>query len=281
MIQIENLEKNYDNFKLNLSLSLEPGRVSGLIGRNGAGKSTTLKSILGLVKPDSGSVITLGTDALKLTSTDKNRLGVAFSDSGFSSYLSIQDIISVLKRMYTDFDEPAFRSLCQKHNLPLKKRTKEFSTGMVAKLKVLIALSHNASLLILDEPTAGLDVIARNEVLDMLRNYLAQDDSRSILISSHISSDLEGLCDDIYMLHDGKLIFHEETDVLLSEYGILKVNDQVYESLDKQHLLKVKKEAFGYSCLTNQRQYYIDNYKDIVIENGNIDDLIVMMEGGN
>lgn len=151
---------------------------------------------------------------------------------------------------------------------------------MKAKLKLLVALCHNASLLILDEPTVGLDVMVRDELLDMLRNYMEEDENRSILISSHISSDLEGLCDDFYMIHDGEILLHEQTDVLLDGYAVLKLEPEQYERIDKQYLLKYKKESYGYRCLTDQRQFYLDNYPDIVLEKGNIDDLIVMMTGG-
>ena len=152
---------------------------------------------------------------------------------------------------------------------------------MKAKLKILTALSHQADLLILDEPTAGLDVIARDELLNLLREYMEEDDSRSILISSHISSDLEGLCDDLYMIHDGHIVLHEETDVLLSEYGLLKVSAAQYEKLDKQYLLRIKKESYGYSCLTAEKSFYEENYPDIAIEKGNIDEMITMMVKGS
>ena len=151
---------------------------------------------------------------------------------------------------------------------------------MKAKLKVLVAISHNARLLLLDEPTAGLDVIARDELLDLLRSFMEQDEERSILISSHISSDLESLCDDLYMIHDGKIVLHEDTDVLLSDYALLKVSAEQYETLEKQYILKVKKESFGYCCLTDQKQFYLDNYPQIVIENGTIDNVITMMIRG-
>lgn len=165
----------------------------------------------------------------------------------------------------------------QKTNLPLNKQLREFSTGMRAKLKVLVAISHNARFLILDEPTAGLDVIARDELLDLLREYMEADLKRSILISSHISSDLENLCDDIYMIHEGQIILHDETDVLLSDYAVLKVNDTQYSHMDKQYILRVKQESYGYSCLTNQKAFYVENYPDIAIENGSIDEVITMM----
>lgn len=133
----------------------------------------------------------------------------------------------------------------------------------------------------MDEPTAGLDVEARNdEILDMLRNYVAEDEERTILITSHISSDLEGIYDDIYLIHDVKIILNEETDVLLDQYGILKVNEAQYAALDKNYILKSRKEPYGYACFTNEKRYYQENYKDIVIENGGIDELILMMTGG-
>ena len=151
---------------------------------------------------------------------------------------------------------------------------------MKAKLKVLVAISHHAKLLILDEPTAGLDVIARDELLELLREFMEKEEDRAILISSHISSDLETLCDDLYMIHDGKIILHEDTDVLLGDYALLKLDDTQYHTLDKQYLLRSKKESFGYSCLTDQKQYYIENYPNITIEKGTIDTVITMMIRG-
>lgn len=160
--------------------------------------------------------------------------------------------------------------------LPLKKKIKEFSTGMKRKLQILAALSHNARLLVLDEPTAGLDVVARDELLGLLREY-AEDGERSIVISSHISSDLEGICDDVYMIENGKIVLHEDTDVLLNEYGLLKVTKDQFSRLDQTYLLRTKEESFGYSCLTNQRQFYQDNYPSVVIERGSIDEVITLM----
>lgn len=281
MLNIEHLEKHYDNFSLDCSLELMPGCVTGLIGQNGAGKSTTFKAILGLISTDSGNITILGKDIKDFTAKDKEDLGVVLSDSGFSGYLKIKDIIPILQNMYTKFDKSFFIEQVQRFQLPLNKQIKDFSTGMKAKFKVLVAISHNAKLLILDEPTAGLDVIARDELLEMLREFMEKDDERSILISSHISSDLESLCDTLYMIHDGKIILHEDTDVLLSDYALLKVDAAQYDKLDKQYLLRSKKEAYGYSCLTNQKQYYMENYPKIVIEKGTIDEVITMMIRGS
>lgn len=279
MLKINHVVKNYGDFHLDCTMEIQTGSVTGLIGKNGAGKTTVFKSILGLIRCDGGSVELFGKDISSLTQLDKQRLGIALSDSGFSTYLSIQDIAPILKHMYSKYDNENFLAQCTKHGLPLKKQLKEYSTGMKAKLKLLIALSHQADFLLLDEPTVGLDIIARDELLELLRDYM-EDEQRSILISSHISSDLESLCDDIYMMHEGKIILHEETDLLLGNYALLKLNPQQFDALDKQYLLKYQEEPYGYSCLTNQKQFYLENYPDIAIEKGTIDSLITMMTGG-
>ncbi len=281
MLKIEHLKKQYDKFSLDCTLELAPGSVTGLIGQNGAGKSTAFKAVLGLISIDSGTVTILGKDLKDFTSQDREALGVVLSDSGFSGYLTIKDIIPVLKNLYRNFDQSFFTEQVQRFQLPLNKKIKDFSTGMKAKLKVLVAISHNAKLLILDEPTAGLDVIARDEILEMLREFMEQDEERSILISSHISGDLETLCDDLYMLHEGRIILHEDTDVLLSNYAILKVASDQYDRLDKQFILRCKKESYGYRCLTDQKQYYMENYPKLAIEKGSVDDTITMMIRGN
>lgn len=280
MLEIKNINKHYDHFTLDCSMEIKPGFITGLIGQNGSGKSTTFKAVLGLITIDSGSITIFDKNISELTAHDKQNIGVVLADSGFSGYLSIKDIIPVLSNLYDKFDKQKFLRQCQKLNLPLNKKIKEFSTGMKAKLKVIVACSHQAKLLILDEPTSGLDVLARDDILDLLRDYISEDETRSILISSHISKDLESLCDDLYMIDDGKIIMHEQTDLLLSDYAILKINEAQFKSLDSKYILKYKSENYGYQCLTNQKQFYLDNYPGIVIENGNIDDLILMMIRG-
>ena len=280
MLKIEHLKKQYNHFSLDCSLEVQEGRVTGLIGQNGAGKSSTFKAVLGLISADGGNIEIFGKDLNNFTSKDKENIGVVLSDSGFSGYLTIQDIIPVMKNLYQGFEYSFFTEQVHRLQLPMDKKIKDFSTGMKAKLKVLAAISHNAKLLILDEPTAGLDVVARDELLEMLREFMEKDETRSILISSHISSDLETLCDDIYMMHNGKVILHEDTDVLLSDYALLKVDEEQFRKMDKQFLLRCKKEAYGYSCLTDQRQYYIENYPKAAIEKGTIDEVITMMIRG-
>lgn len=280
MLKLENVTKYYDRFTLNCSLHVEPGCITGLVGQNGAGKSTTFKAVLGLIRPDGGKITIMGKDAASLTMKDRQKIGVVLSNSGISGYLTVKDTAAMLSGFYPDFDKEKFLESCRKCRLPEKKKIKEFSTGMKAKLKLLIALSHSTDLLLLDEPTAGLDVVARDELLDMLREYMEEDENRSILISSHISTDLEGICDDLYMISDGKIIFHEDTDILLSRYAVLKVDHKEFAQMDKQYILRVKKENFGYSALTDQKQFYAENYPKAVIENSGIDDVIMMMIQG-
>ena len=246
MIKVDNIVKRYGDYSLNISMNIPAGNITGIIGKNGAGKSTTIKSILGIVRPDEGSIQVFGKDTKKLNVKDKQDIGVALSDSGFSMYLTVDDIIHILKKMYDKFDDKEFTELCIKQGLPLNKQIKDFSTGMKAKLRVLVAISHKAKLLILDEPTSGLDIEARNDILDMLRQYMSEDENRSILISSHISSDLEGLCDDVYLIHNGRVLLHEDTDKILDEYAILKLDETGYEQIDKKYIIKTKKVSFGY-----------------------------------
>lgn len=171
-----------------------------------------------------------------------------------------------------------------KHESMRKGQTshkKEHNTRMCFPLKPVFTRDKGGLPNFIDEPTSGLDVIARDELLEMLREFMEKDEERSILISSHISSDLESLCDNIYMIHDGKIILHEDTDVLLSDYALLKVDAKQYDKLDKQFILRSRKEAYGYSCLTNQKQYYMENYPKIAIEKGTIDEVITMMIRGS
>lgn len=279
MLKLEHVKKNYKDFQLDLSMELKSGCVTGLIGKNGAGKTTAFKAILGLINKDGGEITVLGKPIEQMKAKDKENIGVVLSDSGFSGYLKLKDYIPVMKAMYSGFNEDTFVKDCNRFHIPLDKKIKEFSTGMKRKALLIAALSHDAKLLILDEPTSGLDVVARDELLDVLREYMEQED-RAILISSHISSDLENFCDDIYMIDDGKLILHEETDRLMSDYAILKVTEEQYQKLEKDYILRKKKEGFGYQLLTDQKQFYQENYPEIAVEKGGIDELMLMMIRG-
>lgn len=279
LLKLENVKKNYGNFSLDCSMEVKRGQVTGIIGSNGAGKSTTFKSILGLIFPDGGNIEMFGKNVNDISIEDKEKIGVVLTEANVNELLRAKDLVPIMKAMFKKFSTEDYLNKCKQYNIPMDKPIKEYSTGMKAKLKLILALSHDAELLILDEPTAGLDVIMRNELLDMLRDYM-EDDNRGILISSHISTDLEGICDDLYMISEGKIVMHEETDVLLSEYGIIKATKEQFDSLDKTHIISVKEEKFGYLCLTNQKDFYMENYPSVAIEKGNIDDFIILMVKG-
>ena len=279
MIVLEQVKKNYQNFTLDCSLTVPEGCVTGLVGRNGAGKSTTFKAVLGLIGIDGGSARVFGKTAAELTKADREQMGVVLSNAGFSEYLKVKDLAPVLRNMYHSFDEAGFFEKCGRLRIPLDKQMKDFSTGMKAKFKLLLAMSYGARLLILDEPTAGLDAVVRNDLLDEMRKYMQQD-GRAILISSHISSDLEGLCDDLYFIQNGKVLFHEDTDVILSDYAVLKVNEEQRRLMDKNYIIYEMKESFGYKLLTKEKQFYLDNYPGIVAEKGNIDEIMLIITKG-
>lgn len=279
LAELHQVKKHYKDFSLDCSIEIMEDRVTGLIGANGAGKSTTFKAILGLIHPDGGDVLVFGKKPEDLLMKEKEDIGAVLSDSGFSEYLTVKQMENIMESLYGKFSRADFEKQCVRFKIPFDKKVKDFSNGMKAKLRVLLALSHQARLLILDEPTAGLDVTAREDILDLLREYM-ETPGRAVLISSHISADLEQFCDDIYMIGQGKILLHEETDAILEEYGVLKVSPEDYKLLDKSGLLRVRKESFGYSCLTDQRRFYLENYPSLVIEKGSVDEVISMMVRG-
>ena len=228
---------------------------------------------------EGGTIELLGKNQKTFSVREKEEIGVVLSEHTFSSMMTIKDVVKVMESMYQKFDTKRFLKKCQDYNLPLDKKIKDFSTGMKAKFKIFIAMSYQAKLLILDEPTVGLDSVTRSELLDEMREYMCQE-GRAILISSHISSDLEGICDDLYFMQNGKILFHEDTDVILSEYAMLKVSEEQYQTLDKAYIFYRKKVSFGYELLTKERQYYLENYPNIVIEKGTIDDIVLFMMKG-
>lgn len=278
MLKVENIKKQYGSFQLDCSLTIPKGRITGFIGPNGAGKTTVMKSILGLIFPESGNVSIKGRDIREMTAKERQMFGVVLSDSKFCGYFTILDICKIMKQMYPHFQKETFLGQCERFHLNVKEEIRKFSTGQKALLHVLLAISHEAELLVLDEPTVGLDVVVRDEILDLLRSYM--EDSRSILITSHIAGDLETLCDDLYMIQNGRIVFYEEMDVLLDHYGICKVTEEQWRDFDKEFIIKTKKEAFGYLCLTKNRQYYLKNYGSVVVEKASVDDILLLMMRG-
>ncbi|HJA67626.1 ABC transporter ATP-binding protein [Lachnoclostridium sp. An169] len=280
MLKIRRVKKRYGTFALECSLEVKKGSITGLVGENGAGKSTLFKMILGLAFPDSGDISLFGKSPEKFGSKDREKIGVVLAGSGMNRYLKAGDMQEMLKAMYSRFDEEYYRGMCGKFCIPLDRPVKDFSTGMKSKMKLVCAVSHGADFLLLDEPTAGLDVVSRRMVQDLLRRYMEEDDARSILISSHIASDLEGLCDDIYVLHEGNIILHESMDTLLTEYGLVKTDPVQYGKVEREYILKIRREAYGYDCLTGQKQFFRENYPELVVEDINLEEVVAMLTGG-
>ena len=212
LLDLKNVRKQYANFSLECSMQVKRGSITGLIGANGAGKTTIFKASLGLIHTDGGEIRMMGKTPQQLTNEEWEKIGVVLSNATFPNILTAEDAGAILKKMYHRFNKADFEEKCRTFDIPMNKKIKEMSTGMKAKLKILMAISHQAEILILDEPTSGLDVMAREGILDALRAYMEQEE-RAILISSHISGDLENLCDDLYLIDQGKIRLHEDTDV--------------------------------------------------------------------
>ena len=241
-IELKGLKKSFPDFTLGpVDLAVPEGTILGLIGENGAGKSTTIKLMLGLLRTDGGSITILGQDAKKL---DKNEIGVVLDEPGFPSLLNAKEIRSFLKDIYRNWDDAAWQDYMRRFELPQEKKFTEFSKGMKMKFAIAAAMSHHARLLILDEPTSGLDPVVRDEVVGILSEFTREPD-HSVLLSSHIVSDLEKLCDYIAFLHKGQLLLNEEKDALYEEYGLLRCDLETLRTLDPNAIIGKKETPYG------------------------------------
>ena len=244
-LELKNVSKSFSGFCLdNINLTLPSGCIMGLIGENGAGKSTTIKLILDMLHKDSGTITILGKDNDKNISLIKEDIGVVMDEVGMPECLTAKQIGNVMKHTFRNWNEAEYARLLQKLSLPDNKPFKDFSRGMKMKLGIAVAMSHGAKLLLLDEPTSGLDPVVRDEVVDMFYDF-TRDENHSILISSHIVSDLEKLCDYVAFLHKGKLLLCEEKDVLLSEYGIIHCTVEQLSELDEEVIKYIKETPYG------------------------------------
>lgn len=245
-IEIRDLTKSYDGFKLDgLNLTLPSGCIMGLIGENGAGKSTTIKLILDIVKKDFGSIRILGRDDVKCCKED---IGVVMDEVGFPECLNAVQVGKIMQDIYKNWDKEAYSNNLQRLRLPLDKMVKDFSKGMKMKLGIAVALSHNAKLLILDEATSGLDPVVRDEVLDIFADF-TRDEGHSILLSSHIVSDLEKICDYIAFISQGKLMLFEEKDALYEQYGMVRGSAEDFEAIDDNAVKGKKVTPYGIEAI--------------------------------
>lgn len=272
-LEIKNLTKSYPDFTLdNLNLTLPSGCIMGLVGENGAGKSTTIKLILDMIHKDSGSITILGKDNgdnIKLTKED---IGVVLDEVGIPECLTVNQVGKVMKHTFQNWNDAEYSRLVQKLALPDKKQFKEFSRGMKMKLGIAVAMSHNSKLLILDEATSGLDPVVRDEVVEMFSEF-TRDESHSILISSHIVNDLEKLCDYIAFLHKGKLLLCEEKDLLREEYGLVYCSIDEFQAIPFNSVKYKKENAYGVEAMVLRNAVP----SDIHISPISIEELFVFM----
>ena len=274
-IELKNVSKSYKGFTLkNISFNVPQGSIVGLIGENGAGKTTTIKSILNITNAE-GNVTIFGKDSKKAEKEIKNEIGVVLDDSFLSDYLTAKHVNSIMKDVYKTWNEGKYINLLKQFDLPKDKLIKDFSSGMKMKLKIATAIAHNPKLLILDEPTSGLDPVVRNEILDMLRKYIEEDETRSILLSTHITSDLEHISDYIVFIEKGKMVFDLPTNELLENYGIIKCSKEDFSRLDEKDYIKYKKEKYQYEVLTSNKDTIRRKYNITTIDKPSIEDIML------
>ena len=276
-ICIRGLCKHYEDFSLeNLDLTVPTGTIVGFVGENGAGKTTTLKAIFGAIRTDGGSIEVLGcTDPDQL---DKSQIGVVMEDSFFYETLTPRQVNSIMKSLQPGWDSAEFARLLHDYQLPEKKLIKDMSKGMRMKFRLATALAHRPKLLILDEATSGLDPVVRGEVLDYLRDYI-QDENHSVLMSSHITSDLEKVADSIAYLHKGRLLFQMDRDELLEKYGVLRCSPEQLEVLDNRLKVATRKTGFTCETLVSDAAAARRALPDAVIDRASIEDIMQFYTG--
>ncbi len=281
-LTVSGLTKKYKEFTLSdISFEVPQGTIVGLIGENGAGKSTTLNAILGLIHKDGGEISIVGNSIEELQPGVKENIGVVFDGTNFSEELTPKRLNKVLNGIYASWDEEYFFSLLKKLSLPTQKKIKSFSKGMKAKLSIAVAFAHHPKLLLLDEATSGLDPIVRDDILDMFLDFV-QDEENSILVSSHITSDLEKVADYIVFIHEGRLVFSKPKDELLESYGIVKCGAAQFDALDKQDIITYRKQDYEWQVLVANRHSAAKKYPKAMVIPATIDEIMLLyVRGGN
>lgn len=275
-IEIRQMTKTYPAFRLDrVDLCVPKGSIVGLIGENGAGKTTLIKGMLGLIHPEEGEVLIFGKDTKTSMKEIKKDIGVVLDGSFFMELLKVQAVDTVMKGIYDKWDTALFYDYLERFGIDPSKKIKELSKGMQKKLEILTALSHHPKLLILDEPTSGLDPVVRNEILDIFQDFIL-DEECSILLSTHITSDLEHIADYLAFIDNGHMIFFETRDKVLDSYGILKCDQQQFERLEPSDVIRYRKNRYNYEVLVSDRHGIRRTYRDAVIEKITIEDLMLL-----
>lgn len=279
-LKIQGLTKKFEGFALDkVSFRVPSGSIVGLIGENGAGKTTTINAALGLIKKDSGEIEILGENVEHLTPSIKEEIGAVFDASNFSEELTPEKLDKVLKDIYTSWDQDLFRQLLDRLEIPFSRKLKTFSKGMKMKLSLAAALSHHPKLLILDEATSGLDPVMRDDILDMFLDFVQEED-HAILVSSHITSDLEKVADYIVFIHKGKIIFSKPKDELLEDYGIIKCGDEQFKALDREDWIACRRQDYEWQVLTSDRKKAEKKYPKALVMPATIDEIMLLYVKG-
>ena len=279
-IEIKDLEKKYDKFELGkISLDIPSGLIVGLIGENGAGKTTLIKSILNIIKIDNGSIKIFDKDFRIQENKIKEDIGVVLDNTFFPEILTPNDVNGIMKDIYKNWDQDLYFKYMKDFDLPFDKVIKSFSKGMRKKLEIVTALSHHPKLLILDEPTSGLDPVVRNDILEIFLDFI-RDEEHTILFSTHITSDLEHIADEIVFIDNGKVILNENKDELLDNYGALKCSIDSFSKIDKDDIIRYKKNKYNYEILVGDRNKISKKYKDCVVDKITLEDLMILVIKG-
>lgn len=280
ILQVDNLTKQYPDFKLDhVSFSIPKGTIMGLIGENGAGKSTTINAILDLIKKEDGKVTFWGQEMSENTKHIKEDIGVVFDGVNFYETLTPVKIGKISQAAYSQWDKHAYKDYLKRFELPVDKEVKTFSKGMKMKLCIAVALSHHPKLLILDEATSGLDPVMRDDILDVFLDFV-QDENHSILMSSHITTDLEKVADYITFIHRGKVVFCKTKDELRYGYGIIRCGAATFDAIDKSEVLACRKCDYQWEVLVADKEKAKRKYKNAVVDNATIDDILLLYVKG-
>lgn len=275
VIEIKNVSKDYGDFKLdNISFCVPEGSVCGFIGQNGAGKTTTIKAILDVIHVDEGEIFVFNQNIISDSAKLREDIGVVFDEMGFHEFMTGKDINIMMKNIYKNWDEKAFFDYLTKFSLPSKKPCGDFSRGMRMKLQIAVAMSHRAKLLIMDEPTSGLDPIVRNEMIQIFREYVIEEE-HSILLSSHITGDLEKIADEVVFINGGKIVLAGNKDEILEKHGLLKCKKSELGEIRESFIVHAETETFGVSVLVNDKKACEKLYPGMVIEQASLEDIML------
>lgn len=274
-IEIRNVSKRYKTFELDdISFTVPKGCIMGFIGQNGAGKTTTLQSILNICRIDGGEIKLFGLDHVEDEKEIKQRIAVVFDQLPFHDVFKLKDISKIFEGLYNEWDNRVFMSYAERFGLPSDLKIGKFSKGMKMKLQIACALSHNAELLIMDEPTAGLDPVVRDEVLHIFMEYM-QNGERSVLMSSHITSNLEKIADMITFIDDGKVLLSGYRDEITGSHGILKCSKDEAKNIDPEDIVSIRTNDFGAEIMVKDRESAAAKYRNTVIDAAGLDDIMV------